>query len=128
MDAADVFTKLEIELKPDPSRTVIRPFDFGYPAAFAANRPSRREAVAERIHALEPAFRSRMLKLLSKPMNERHRNADQIFLRRFAEISDEFGVVDPDGAEQLLIGAYFSQEYAFESAALFNPSIVCEGR
>ena len=41
MNAADVFTTLDIELKPDPSRTVIRPFSFGYPAAFAEGHPPR---------------------------------------------------------------------------------------
>ena len=30
-------------------------------------------------------------------------------------------------ARQLLIGAYFTMEYAVESAALFNPSIVPHG-
>ena len=29
MNAADVFATLDVELKPDPSRTVIRPFSFG---------------------------------------------------------------------------------------------------
>ena len=29
---------------------------------------------------------------------------------------------------QLLLGAYFTQEYALESAALFNPSIVLASR
>ncbi len=41
MNAADVFTTLDVELKPDPSRTVIRPFSFGYPSAFEAGRPPR---------------------------------------------------------------------------------------
>ena len=124
MKAADVFTKLDVELKPDPSRTVIRPFDFGYPAAFQDGRPTRAEMVVSRLHALEPDARARMLGLLAKPMNERHRGAEQVFLRRYAELKDKIGDVTPDHDEQVLIGAYFSQEYAFESAALFNPSIV----
>ena len=41
MIAADVFTTLDVELKPDPSRTVIRPFGFDYPSAFAGGRPPR---------------------------------------------------------------------------------------
>ncbi len=122
--AAEVFTKLDLELKPDPSRTVIRPFSFDYPAAFKDGRPSRPEMVFDRIRKLDPALRTRMLGLLEKPMNERHRGADQVFLRRFEDMRDQIGegVVDHD--EKLLIGAYFSQEYAFESAALFNPSMV----
>jgi len=124
MQAADVFTTLDIELKPDPSRTVIRPFNFSYPEAFAANRPTRPEQVTQRVEALDPAMRARMVELLSAPMRERHRNADAVFRRRFAEMQPEIGADAPDADTELLIGAYFSQEYAFESAALFNPSIV----
>ena len=123
MEAANVFKKLEIELKPDPSRTVIRPFSFSYPEAFAADRPSRAQKVAQRVMALDPALRKRMVELLAKPMEERHRNADDVFRRRFAEVQDELDIGDVDADEALLLGAYFSQEYAFESAALFNPSI-----
>ncbi|MEN2786994.1 glycoside hydrolase family 130 protein [Sphingomonas qilianensis] len=124
MQAADVFTKLEIELKPDPSRTVIRPFSFDYPEAFRADRPSRAAAVLQRIEGLTPALRTRMLGLLRKPMQERHRNSDAVFLRRFEAVREQLGNPPVDGTTQLLIGAYFSQEFAFESAALFNPSIV----
>ena len=122
--AADIFTKLDLKLMPDPSRTVIRPFNFAYPPAFQADRPPRAQAVADRIRALDPALRARMRALLEKPMRERHRNADQVFLRRFTEMRSEFGDPALDEDERLLVGAYFSQEYAFESAALFNPSIV----
>jgi predicted GH43/DUF377 family glycosyl hydrolase len=124
MNAADVFTKLSIELKPDATRTVIRPFSFGYPRAFADGRLPRPEAVVDRIQALESGTRSRMRELLLNAMRQRHRNVEHVLLRRFEEVRGEIGdgAFDPD--EQLLIGAYFSQEYAFESAALFNPSIV----
>ena len=124
MEAADVFTTLPIELKPDPARTVIRPFGFGYPAAFAEGRPTRAQEVAGRLMALEPAMRERMLCLLHKAMRERHRNVDHVFLRRFEEVKGDLGVEVTAECDRLLIGAYFSQEYAFESAALFNPSIV----
>ena len=126
MNAADVFTRLDIVLKPDPARTVLRPFGFGYPAAFAEEgHPTRAQAVAGRLMALEPDMRDRMLRLLGESMETRHRNVDNVFRRRFAEVRGDIGdaVVERE-CDQLLIGAYFSQEYAFESAALFNPSIV----
>jgi predicted GH43/DUF377 family glycosyl hydrolase len=124
MNAADVFTTLDIELKPDPSRTVIRPFSFGYPAAFEAGRPPRSQAVVDRIQALDDRMRARMRDRLLTPMRERHRNVEQVLLRRFAEVRPDIGGGEFGEDEQLLIGAYFSQEYAFEAAALFNPSIV----
>jgi predicted GH43/DUF377 family glycosyl hydrolase len=124
MTPADVFTKLDLELKPDPSRTVIRPFSFGYPDAFAADRPTRMQAVAARLMALDEDMRDRMRVALCKPMRERHRDADNVFMRRFDEVKDDLGEIDvPRPEDRMLIGAYFSQEYAFESAALFNPSI-----
>ncbi|WBH15769.1 glycoside hydrolase family 130 protein [Sphingomonas radiodurans] len=125
MDAADVFTKLSIELKPNPSRTVIRPFSFGYPEPFSEGRTPRMKQVAQRVLALDPALRERMRSLLNIPMHERHENADATFLRRFELVRDELGLAaDLPETERLLIGAYLSQEYAFEAAALFNPSIV----
>jgi predicted GH43/DUF377 family glycosyl hydrolase len=124
MEAADVFKKLPIELKPDPARTVIRPFGFAYPEAFAADRTPRMQEVVKRLLALSPDLRARMHTLINKPMHERHRNADEIFCRRFEEVRGELGDIgEVSLTDQLLIGAYFSQEYAFEAAALFNPSI-----
>ena len=72
VNAADVFTKLDVELKPDPSRTVIRPFGFGYPAAFE-RKPTRAQDVARRVMDLDTASRDRMLQLLQAAMEERHR-------------------------------------------------------
>ncbi len=124
MKAAEVFTKLGIELKPDPSRTVLRPFSFDYPAAFAEGRPTRSQEVAGRVMALDVEMRERMLCLLQEAMEKRHRNVDNVFLRRFEDVKGELGIAIEVERDKLLIGAYFSQEYAFESAALFNPSIV----
>ncbi|WP_010161692.1 glycoside hydrolase family 130 protein [Sphingomonas sp. PAMC 26617] len=124
MIAADVFTTLEVELKPDPSRTVIRPFSFSYPEAFD-HQPTRAQDVVARVLALEPETRDRMLRLLTESMDTRHHHAKALFLRRFAEVEGDLGdakVVEE--RDRILLGAYYSQEYAFESAALFNPSIV----
>jgi predicted GH43/DUF377 family glycosyl hydrolase len=119
----DVFTRLDLELRPDPSRTVIRPFSFEYPSAFKDGHPSRLEAVTRRILELDPAMRRRMFEKIRKPMHERHRNADRVFLRRFEQLCHLIPDANIDNHDKLLLGAYFSQEYAFESAALFNPSI-----
>ncbi|MBV1686686.1 glycoside hydrolase family 130 protein [Novosphingobium sp. G106] len=125
MDAADVFTKLECELHPDPSRTVIRPFHFAYPQAFAGTRTSRLQMVVRRILDLESDVRERMLAFIRGPMRQRHRQAEEIFLRQVDGSKDELGDISGlSEDERLLLGAYLSEEYAFEAAALFNPSIV----
>ena len=59
----------------------------------------------------------------------RHRNVTAIFERHFNNIAHLFAQVktNPDSLDynrKLLIGAYFTMEYAVDSAALFNPSIV----
>lgn len=125
MDAAEVFTKLDCELHPDPARTVIRPFHFAYPEAFAEGQASRLQRVAQRIRSLDAEVRDRMLTFLAGPMRERHRNADAMFARQVECLTGELGDTPAlDDHESLLLGAYLSQEYAFESAALFNPSVV----
>jgi len=126
--AEPVLTKSSLMLEPDPSRTVIRPFGFSYPAAFAGGRPPRAVAVARHVMALDAHERAGLLAAMLAPMRARHRNADTLFLRRFEEVRGDLGDIAPDVDQRLLIGAYFSQEYAFESAALFNPSIVRDPR
>jgi predicted GH43/DUF377 family glycosyl hydrolase len=125
MQASDVFTKLELELHPDPSRTVIRPFRFAYPDAFAEGKPSRMQAVVDRVLAQDEATRERMFAFIAGPMRERHRNADEVFLRQVDGLAQDLPcLAGLNEQDRLLVGAYFSQEYAFEAAALFNPSIV----
>ncbi len=57
--------------------------------------------------------------------SDRHRNFRESLKKNFRSVQDYI----PEGAEisderRLLIGAYFTMEYAIEAAALFNPSIV----
>lgn len=119
---------LPLMLEPDPSRTVVRPFDFGYPTAFSGDREDRRLVVARRVLDLDPAERERLLGRMLEAMRERHRNVEEVFLRRYDQLVDEVRRLPVDHAQKLLLGAYFSQEYAFESAALFNPSIIPDPR
>jgi predicted GH43/DUF377 family glycosyl hydrolase len=125
MEAADVFTRIDLELRPDPGRTVIRPFHFAYPPAFAGQHPPRPQVIVERLLALSEDVRERMIAFIMGPMRERHRNADEVFLRQVDALAAELGDISAlKRRDRLLLGAYLSQEYSFESAALFNPSIV----
>src|SRR5690606_21027053 len=62
---------------------------------------------------------------LLEEFGHRHPRPREIFLERFEEVR-EFLLTDMPLSEErkLLIGAYFTQEYALEAAALFNPSLV----
>jgi predicted GH43/DUF377 family glycosyl hydrolase len=122
------FQVLPLLLEPDPARTVLRPFDFAYPTAFAGDREDRRLVVARRVLELEEAEQDRLVGRMLEAMHERHRNAEAVFLRRYAELGDNIRRLAANEAQKLLLGAYFSQEFAFESAALFNPTIVPDPR
>jgi predicted GH43/DUF377 family glycosyl hydrolase len=112
-------------LRPDPARTVARPFLPGWPAGHPAGGPARSEVIIDRILTLDDAGVDAQLEAIKLSLDGRHRNIDKMLLRRF----DDVAVMCPD-AEKIddrrrrLIGGYFTEEYAFEAAALFNPSVV----
>lgn len=114
----------DIVLKPDPSRTVVRPFEPGYPRGFDLGRTRTEETVAL-IIGLDDDELARQLHGVTASLDENHRDVDATLTRRFEEIADRIpsaASLSPD--QRRLIGAYFSQEYAYEAAALFNPSAV----
>ena len=122
----DLMTHLPILLRPDPARVVIRPF---VPAedspSFASNDRPRAQRIADRVLALDDDGLRAELARVSASLKERHRDVEHLLQRRFHEVNglliDHCSIRDE---QSLLIGAYFSEEFAFEAAALFNPSIV----
>jgi predicted GH43/DUF377 family glycosyl hydrolase len=114
-----------LHLRPDPSRTVIKPFSVEYPEPFRDAAHPRMRNVIERVLSLDEATRRDDLETVIASLAGRHRNVETMLIRRFEEVSGclpEQVAAEPD--QQLLIGAYLSAEYSFEAAALFNPSIV----
>ena len=122
----DIVSHLPLLLKPDSTRVVIRPF---MPAEdeeeFATPGCPRAQRIADRVLALAPASVAEELHGIVASLSEHHRDVERVLLRRFHDVnglSIAAASVSVDQAQ--LIGAYFSEEYAFEAAALFNPSIV----
>ena len=112
-------------LRPDPARTVARPFLPSYPQAFRADRRDRAQAIAERVLALDDAAAEREIDDVGRRLRGRHRDVDAMLLRQFDAIGPALKLDRrPGERRRRLIGAYFTQEYAFEAAALFNPSVV----
>jgi predicted GH43/DUF377 family glycosyl hydrolase len=112
-------------LRPDPSRTIARPFLPGWPAGQPEGSPARSEVIIDRILTLDDAGVDAQLASIKLSLDDRHRDIDKMLLRRF----DDVAVMCPEGAKiddrrRRLIGGYFTEEYAFEAAALFNPSVV----
>src|SRR6266404_2196905 len=104
-------------LWPDNKRVVVRPF--------ISMDPTRVEHIIARALALSEPETEKQLSLVRADFSERHIDLDKNWLRHFekvrAQIPDGEPISEP---RRLFIGALFSGEYALESAALFNPSIV----
>ena len=75
--------------------------------------------------ALSESAAAGLLNQVRHLFDHRHCHIEEFFLKRFAQVDIylEPGV-QPSTQRQLLIGAHFTNEYAIEAAALFNPSIV----
>lgn len=120
MDIA--ITHLPIVLRADPARVVLRPFT---PADEPGPVPSRAQCLADRVMALGTPELDAELAGVIASLSDRHLAIEEVLLRRFREVDGTMIAARPmTRAQQLLIGAFFSEEYSFEAAALFNPSIV----
>lgn len=109
-------------LKPDASRTVVRPFAPGYPDGHGDHR-SRVEVIAERVIGYADDQVEQTYRDILDAMDGRHRDVEATFRRRADELSASISAMPSnDEPRRLLIGAMLTQEYAFEAAALFNPS------
>ena len=126
MSKPDIVTHLPIVLRPDPARVVIKPYvPAEAPPGYAPKDSPRAQRVADRVMGMDEACLDRELERVFENLNRRHCDAQHILLRRYHDVD---GLVidhrEVSLKQALLIGAYFSEEYAFEAAALFNPSIV----
>lgn len=126
MSKADFVTRLPVLLRSDPARVVIRPYTpAADPKGFDQGDRPRAQRIADRVLALDEAELREELRRLLTDFSGRHRDVESVFLRRFQEVN---GLIickcEVSRDRALLIGAYFSNEYSYEAAALFNPSIV----
>lgn len=117
---------LAIQLRADTARVVIRPFTpADDPLPEGSTGKTRAQTLADRVLDLhEPEFRNELARVIAS-LSTRHRGIEEVLLRRFHEVNGQMISARPVNSEQAhLIGAYFCEEYSFEAAALFNPSIV----
>jgi predicted GH43/DUF377 family glycosyl hydrolase len=85
----------------------------------------RRSKIIQRIMNLSETAANKLMAQIMADFSRRHEDIKHIFERHLIEVKDYL----PRDAmlsdvQRALIGAYFTKEYAIESAALFNPSIV----
>ena len=107
----------DLTLAPESARVIIRPF---VPSA-----TERVTSILERTLALSEAETERDLRGVLEDFDSRHVDMEAALLGNFEKVAQHISSEAPlSKARKLLIGALFSGEYALESAALFNPSIV----
>ena len=110
-------TRLPLRLTPDPHRVITRFFCPG-----DMNRA--REIIARVLAASEPEVETQLAEL-ERFFRAKHQNLFEIFADHYEMTRVAVPVESRlSTARQLLVGACFTMQYALESVALFNPSIV----
>lgn len=106
-----------VTLRPNSARVLIRPF--------IPSSPARIVNILGRALSLSEAETEEQLAAVTEDFGARHLDLQTIWRRHFQQVkSYVFSGRPLSEVRQLYIGALFSGEYALESAALFNPSIV----
>jgi predicted GH43/DUF377 family glycosyl hydrolase len=126
MTTPTFFNRQALHLRPDPSRVVVRPFRPAVePRDYTPLDKTRANHLVHRLLSLNEAEVAELLAVTLANFDDRHRNLPEIFEQRAAEMEHIFaGHSLFSAAQRQLVGSYFLHEYSFESAALFNPSIV----
>ena len=107
-------------LRADPRRTILRPFLPG--AELVSVGLSRAESVVGRVLSLSDEEVAETLPPLVRSLSARHPEARAVFEEHAGHADLEAGGLTPQRRE--LLGAFLTQEYAVEAAAVLNPSIV----
>jgi predicted GH43/DUF377 family glycosyl hydrolase len=105
-----------ILFRPDSKRVMVRPF--------ISSDPDRVGHIIARALSLSEAEVETQLALLRADFITRHIDLESCWRRHFSMVRSHVGDQFLSFPRELYIGALFSGEYALESAALFNPSIV----
>ena len=118
-----MITRTSHVLRHDPARVIAKPYLPG--EEIASNTTATRAGLLlARILELSEEDVAAMLEQTLAQFGARHRDLHAILERHFQLVAHLAGDAVLSRSRQLLIGAYFTNEYSVEGAALFNPSIV----
>jgi predicted GH43/DUF377 family glycosyl hydrolase len=116
-------TRTGLRLRPDPARTLARLFVPGQETLIQGQ--SRATLVINRVLAMSETEAERVLARTLARFGDGYRDLGEVLDRHFALVAGGMDrSIRVSAVRQRLIGAYFTQQYALEAAALFNPSIV----
>jgi predicted GH43/DUF377 family glycosyl hydrolase len=122
MTGQDLATRLDVKLAPDPRRVIIKLFVPGEDAALARSRAA---GLIDRITLFGEHETAAMLRETLRRFGDRHHDLEATFLHHYDLVRYRVPRhIDLPPSARLLVGAYFSHEYAVEAAALCNPSLV----
>ncbi|MER7419465.1 glycoside hydrolase family 130 protein [Micromonospora peucetia] len=117
-----VLTRQSLTLAPDPRRVVVKLFVPGEDAAVAHTRS---QALVDRIASLDADETQLLLRRTLHDFGDRHRDLEDTFQHHYELVRHRVARTRQlSPTARLLVGAYFSHEYAVEAAALCNPSMV----
>ncbi|MEU7750845.1 glycoside hydrolase family 130 protein [Micromonospora sp. NPDC049171] len=109
-------------LTPDPARVIVKLFVPGEDAAVVRTRA---RALIDRVARLDDEEAGRLLRDTFDRFGARHRDLAGTFHHHYDLVRHRAARArDLSPTSRLLVGAYFSHEYAVEAAALCNPSMV----
>lgn len=105
-----------VTLVPESGRVILRPF---------IPSPPQIASILGRALALSEAVTRERLETMLVEFDHRHFDLEAVLLANYERVAGQVTTELPlSRARRMLIGALFSGEYALESAALFNPSMV----
>jgi len=115
------FVRKALKLLPDPRRVIARYYRPAY--------SDRVRAIFQQVLGLSEEEKQRILTRTLRRFSGRHRNISRIFERHCERILREEPSLEEianvlSEEQRLLLGSYFTSEYAIESTAFYNPSIV----
>ncbi|GAB7040372.1 MULTISPECIES: glycoside hydrolase family 130 protein [Catenuloplanes] len=120
--SGDLAIRLDHTLVPDPRRVVVKLFVPGEDAAVVRTRA---QSLIDRIALLGELEGSDLLRSVTDRFGDRHDDLENTFLHHYDLVRHR--IAHPgelSRTARILVGAYFSHEYAVEAAALCNPSMV----
>jgi predicted GH43/DUF377 family glycosyl hydrolase len=106
-----------LKLRPDSRRVITR--------FFSPGDVNRVRGIIARVLAIPGPEVELLASALLRKFHSRHRHIATVFAEHYAAVQPFLpGGAEPSKPQQQLIGACFTMEYAIESVALFNPSMV----
>ena len=107
--------RTSIRLYANPQRVLARYLNVGNAVRIAP--------VADYVRRLSSEAAAEQLATLYQEFGQRHADLEGVFRKNYERVIQYVPPLE-NADKQVLLGAYFTNEYSIEAAALFNPSIV----